>query len=344
MAPVGTEKFGRPQLQTILDRQNQSNANKYITLQLLRASALLQLMTWDSSAVANGRQKTLTYNYTRREVARVGQLRDFNTDYAPAYSGGESPQTAVLRPIGDAFEIDRVFGDADPDYVDEQVSAMAPAVTSRLADMIINGDNTANAREITGLSKMLTGTAQVKTGLNLTLDGTTTQIGLRRNVARISAEVRRLVALGLKPVILGNADVIAALELGGDVLGFSARTQDAFGSFSLPTIAGAPLLDVGMTTIFGTPAAATPTIYPVESAEIIPTVGGTTTDLYIVGMSSINGLTGVTLDGSNGTSPVNYRTNATDAGVVRRYEVEVVAGVALLDERAAVKFDDVVIA
>ncbi|MFC6591682.1 major capsid protein [Deinococcus lacus] len=343
MTKIGNEIFGRPSLEQVVERQKRSSTTRFITRTLLRASPLLQLMPFVDDVQASSRQRRISYGYTRRNVARVGQLRDYNTDYAPKFAGGETDHTAILRPIGDSFELDRVFGDADPEYVEQQVGAMAPAVASKLADLIINGDSASNALEIDGLSKMLTGTSQVKTGLTLSLGdgGTAAQLAFRKNVAQISSAVRTMTSMGLRPVVLGNADIIASLELGGDVLGYGDRTTDYFGVAQVSTIGRAALIDVGMTTVHGTTAPETPNEVPVESVEIIPTVDGVT-DLYVVGFSSVNGVTGLTLNG-NGTSPVNYATNPKDAGAIRRYEVELVAGVAVLDERAVIKFEDVVI-
>lgn len=350
MTKLGNEIFGRPSLDSILERQRRNNVTRYVAQTLLRASPLLQLMPFIDEVVANTRQRRIQYGYTRKTVARVGQLRDYNTDYAPKMSGGETDHTAILRPIGDAFEVDRVFGDADPAYVEEQVTAMAPAVASRLADLVINGDSTASALEPDGLSKILTGTGQIKTGLTLSAGdgGTAAQLAMRKNIAQVSAEVRKLRSMGLNPVILGNADIISSIELMGDVLGYGQRTPDYFGVAQVSTISGAPLIDIGMTTVHGTAVTTGGvTSYPVESREIIPTVTGATgtppvTDLYVVGFGSTNGVTGLTLGGT-GTSPVSYNTNPKDAGVLRRHEVELVAGIAVLDERAAVKFDDVVL-
>lgn len=129
MPPTSREIFSRPQLDTILEHQNATAVTRYVTQQILRASPLLQLMPFDDTVQANARARTLTYSYKRRRVARVAQLREFNTDYKPAYAQGEDEAMSYLRPIGDAFEIDRVFGDADPTFVDEQIQAMAPAIT-----------------------------------------------------------------------------------------------------------------------------------------------------------------------------------------------------------------------
>lgn len=347
MPPTAREQFGRPSLQTILDRQNASATIRYVAQQILRASPLLQLMPFDDSTVANARQRSVTYSYKRRRVARVAQLREFNTDYKPGFSKGEEDAMSYLRPIGDAFEIDRVFGDADPEYVDEQIQAMAPAITSKFCDLGINGDRGTSTLEFDGLNAItedIGGTAVVS-GLSLAAGdgGTAASLALRQNLAKLNAAIRAMRSLNLTPVVLANADTITALELAADVYGQRREVGSFYDAApAVTTISGAALVDVGVTNVLNAADVATPPAdgYRVEAAEIIPTVAGVT-DLYVVGMSRVNGLTGVTLNGQAGTTPVRYSTNPTDAGALRRYELEIVAGIALLDERAAVKFSDV---
>jgi hypothetical protein len=338
------QKFGRPQLQDMLDRQAASNITKFVAQRLLRASTLLQLLPFDDTAQVNPRTRMITYPYKRSNVQRVAQLRDYNTDYKPAFSGGETEHIEHLRPIGDAFEIDRVFGDADPTFEEEQVDAMAPAIAAKVADLAINGDRDANPLEPNGLSKILEAAGRVETGLTLAAGdwGTAAQLAARRNLTRITAEIRRIRGLGLNPVVLVNADAMTQLETLAAMFNAARQTDDAFGITTLTTIDGAPIVDVGVTNAFNAADVTTPPAdgYRVENPDIIPTVTGVT-DIYVVGMSRLNGFTGVTVNGKTGTAPVRYATQRTDAGVLRRTELEVVCGFALLDERAAIKFSDV---
>lgn len=341
MAPkIGNEIFGRPQLLDIQNRVN-SNAAFVVAETILRASPLLQYMAFTTT-------RDMTFVYKRRQLARVGQLRALNADYAPKFAGGETQHVANLAILGDAYEWDRVLGAIDPAQVEAQVGAMAPGVGNRYADLLVNGNRTANNLEFNGVSTIAeeVGGAQVQTGLNLTLDGSTTQVEFRRNLARVTAAVRTMTALGLRPMVLGNLSVAGALDLAGDLLGYTGRTPDAFGNGQITTIAGAPLIDVGMANVYGAPVvdAQGRQVYPVEQREVIPTVTdetGTVTDLYVIGVGAANGVTALTLDGFDGRAPVNFQTARTDAGAVRRAEIEAVVGVAALDERAIVKFSDV---
>lgn len=325
---------GRPAIDVILERQNASARARFIAQEIQRASPLMQILEFDDSTVPNARARRITFPYTRRNTARVAQLRNWYTDYAPQFIRGETNAEAVLRPIGDAFEIDRVFGDADPDYVQENITGMAPGIASLFADLAINGDNAADGREFNGLSKILDGTPQEINGSGMNFAMGQTDGNLREYVGAIRRQIMAMRALGLQPVVLGNADLSHRLAMAGEQLGYVTTGPDQFGVNQIVSIAGAPIVDAGMTnTLSGT---------NVVGSEIIPTTAGGLTDLYILGVSRQNGFTGLTLAGGQGRpEPIQYRTASTDSGVLRRFEAEIVGGVALLDERAAVVYRDI---
>lgn len=336
MAPIGNEIFGRP---TLLDIQArvQSNTATYVATTILRASALLQLLTWDTT-------RDLTKVYKRQQLARVGQLRALNTDYAPKFAGGETQVTTNLAILGDAYEWDRVLGAVNPAEIDAQIEAMAPGIGNRYSDLLVNGSRTANALEFDGLSTIAEaiGGANVQTGLDLTLGDTGNNLTFRRNYARLVKAARQMVALNLRPVIIGNSDVQSAIDLSAEIVGANS-ISDYFGTRQVTTVAGAALIDAGMANVYGTPTTVNGRqVYPVEQREVIPsdTTTGVVTDIYVIGVG-LSGVTGVTLDGFDARSPVRFQTARTDAGAVRRAEAEIVAGVAVVDERAVVKFSDV---
>lgn len=333
-----TETFGRPALLDVQERSN-NKANLLVAKALLRAAPLLQRMPVITSA-------GLSLPYTRRNVTRVGQVRQINRDYAVKFAGESTDHTAHLAIMGDAFEIDRVLGAVDAAFVDEQVRAMAPAVQTRFLDEMINGDRAANDATFDGLNKIATDAGRVQSGLNLTVADTGNNLSLRRNMQRIITEVQRMRASGLDPIVIANTDALAALSIGGGIFNTTDIAADAFGVSNITTLSGAPLFDAGMSNSYGTPTTDSlgRTVYPIETSPIIPTVGGTTTDLYVVGLSRINGVAMVTLDGFGGRDPVQFVTPTNAPGVQRRYEVEAPLGIAALDDSAVTLFADVVIA
>ncbi|WP_019008975.1 hypothetical protein [Deinococcus aquatilis] len=332
---LGNEIFGRPALLDIQGRV-QSNTSTYVATAILRASALLQLLTFDTT-------RDLTKVYKRQQLARVGQLRGLNTDYAPKFAGGETQITTNLAILGDAYEWDRVLGAVDPAQIDAQIEAMAPGIGNRYSDLLVNGSRTANGLEFDGLSVLAEaiGGNSVVTGLDLTISDTGNNLVFRRNYAKLTKAIRQMVALGLKPVVIGNTDVQNAIDLAGELV--AANTiSDYFNRQQVTTIAGAAMIDSGMANIYGTPTTVNGRqVYPVEQREVIPsdTTSGVVTDIYVVGIG-VGGVTGLTLDGFDARSPVRFSTARTDAGAVRRAEMEIVAGAAVVDERAVVKFSD----
>lgn len=335
---LGNEIFGRPILLDIQARVNDP-ANEMVAETILRSSALLQLLSWDTT-------REMTKTYERRRVARVGQLRALNTDYAPKFAGGTTELTTKLAIMGDSYEWDRVIGAISPAAVDEQVNAMAPGVGNRYSDLLINGKRSANALEFDGLSTIAEdiGGEAIVTGLDLTVSDSGNNLKFRQNYAKLTKAIRRMVALGLRPVVIGNTDVQNAVDVAGDILPASRTVADYFDSQTITTLAnGAALLDSGMANVYGTPTTDDQgrQVYPVEQREVIPsdTSAGVVTDIYVIGLGA-NGVVGLTLDGFDARSPVNFQTARTDAGAIRRAEVEIVAGVAVKDERAVVKFSD----
>lgn len=339
---------GRPTIDRILERANAPQGARFIAQRLQRVSPLLQLLEFDNSVIPNGRSGRIVFPYSRGTVARVAQLRAYYSDYVPQHTTGRQDVTAILRPMGDAFEIDRVFARADAEYVEEQIDGMAPGINNLFCDLSVNGDPAQNALEFEGLSSILEGTAQEMSGTGMNFSATVAataegENGLRENVGAIRREVVRMRGLGLTPIILSNEQAMHRLSMVGERLGFLTRTPDMFGTNEIDRIAGAYMIDAGEVQRVTGPAAAGTGIVPTVTAEVIPVVGGLT-DIYIVGISRTNGFCGVTLDSAGGTDPIRYETARTDAGVLRRFEAEFVGGVALLDERAAVVFRDVRVA
>jgi hypothetical protein len=342
---------GRPTLDVILQRANASNGARFITRRIQRVSTLLQILEFDNSTIPNGRSGRLVFNYERGEVARVAQLRAYYTDYQAQFANlVKTPASAILRPMGDAFEIDRVLGRADSDYVQEQIDGMAPGISNLFTDLMINGDDASNPLEFAGLSKILTGTAQEidGTGMDFSANAPVAAGGdpfkaQREMLGSMRREVSKIRGLGLTPVWIANDDARFRIEMLGEQMGFASRTPDMFGENQISTLSGTPIVDSGLVNRKTGPADVSTGLYPTATAEVIPTVGGKT-DIYLVGISRVNGFCGVTIDSRGGTDPVYYKTANDDAGVLRRFEAELVAGVALLDERAATVFRGVKVA
>lgn len=338
MPQVGNEIFGRPVLADIQARVGSETGN-YLMREILRASRIMQALTWEPS-------NTLTPTHKRSFVTRVGQLRAINTDYAPKFSAAFEEITTRMSIFGDAFEWDRVIGAVDANMVAAQLAAMAPGINNRFSDMLINGANSSNALEFDGLSKVAEDNGREITGLDLTVQDTGNNLAFRRNIGKLTSAVDELRSLGLSPAIIANKDAQTAFSIAGGIFGDAQFTADAFNAGSIRVIQGAPVLDSGLALSYGTPTtdAQGRQNYPVETAEVIPSdaTTGMVTDIYVVGIG-IEGVTGVTLDGFDARTPVRFETARTDAGAIRRAEIEFVAGIAVKNVNALYKFSDAVV-
>lgn len=335
---------GRPTLAEVLARQSASASARYVATQLARVSPLFQILEFIDDVIPNGRSGRIVYPYRRRTARRVGQLRQYYTDYVARQAIGEVDASSTLRPLGDAFETDRVFRMIEDDWVEEQIGLMVPAIRNTFSDLAINGDPGSNALEFEGLSSLLAGTSQEidGTGMDFSAGSTATDRQMREFVAAIRRETARLRGMGLEPVILGNDEALFRIAMVGELLGFRNDTPDAFGQNTITRLNNAAMIDVGQVTRV-TGAANGAGVLPTETVDIIPTVGGLT-DVYVVGISRVNGFCGVTIDGRAGVEPIRFETARNDAGVLRRFEMEFVGSVALLDETAASVFRDVRVA
>lgn len=328
---------GRPTLDEVLARQQASARGRFIASRLLRASTLLQLLEFVDDVIPSGNSGRIVYPYRRKNVARVAQLRAYYTDYVPRYTTGEEDAFSILRPMGDAFETDRVFRRVEADWIQEQIDGMAPAIRNLFTDMMINGNPGANALEFEGLSELLAGTSQEidGTGMDFSAGSALTDRQNREMIGSIRREINTLRALGLTPVLIGNGDLLHRIGMTAEHMGFRSTVPDQFGINQIEQINGAYMVDSGLVNRITGPADPVTRVVPTEQAEVIPTEGGVT-DLYLVGISRTNGFAGVTLDGSAGVEPIQYETARNDSGVLRRFEAEFVGGVALLDKKAAV--------
>lgn len=127
---------------------------------LRRYSWLFDQIVFDDTVSPGTNGATLTYGYTRLTQAAPAGFRAFNTEYVPGQAK-RVRHTADLKPLGGAFNIDRVLADLGNATTNEltfqmqQLTATAPV---RFATEMINGDTAVDANGFDGLSKALVGT------------------------------------------------------------------------------------------------------------------------------------------------------------------------------------------
>lgn len=322
----------RPTLDVITARSGQ--AKRAMVRRYQQLSLFMQLLPFDNSVVPSlsGGGRSLVYAYERDKSMRGAEFRDWYQDYTPDYQETE-PVVTSLRPLGGAFEIDRVFVRADgsvspntpglQSFVNENVDALARATVGLFANTALNGSKASNPLAFDGLSTILDGTTSEFSGAALNVGEGADKAAYIRATTAMKRFVNRIRAQGLDPVILCNEDAALRLEVAGVELGYQDRKPSAFGQ-DITQFAGAPIIDLGARV--GTKG---------ESAAdyVIPTTDTGLTDIYIVGLG-LNGFHGVTLEGDSG---VVYYSNLGDTkpGVTKRVECEMVGTVALKNTQAA---------
>ena len=324
----------QPTLQQIASSYASAGA-RYVGNLLITANVLLELMVFDNTLSANPTQ-ILTYNYGRQKNMREAEFRAWYEDYTPGFAETE-PVSTQLKPLGGAFEVDRVFFDADTgrpvagvdSFVEMNIQDLARAARQTLNDTIINGDTAANNKEFDGLSKILMGSTSEVSGTGLDFSASKTDSEYLESLSGVKKYINRVKAAGLVPVILTNEDAALRLETVGTKLGFVQKRPSSFGD-DITQFGGAAIVDLGdVGSTDGT------------GGPVIPTETGLT-DIYVVGFG-LQGFHGVTLSGS---SALRYYSNLgdTNPGVVKRVEAELVATVALKNTKAAYAIRDVRIA
>ena len=306
---------------------------------LRRYSWLLDHMTFDDSVNPGTGGGTLTYGYTQLTSAAPADFRAINSEYVPGQAV-RTRQTVDLKPVGGAFNVDRVLanlGQATTNEVTMQMQQLMTSIRVRFQQEVILGDVSVNANGFNGLSKQLTGTSTEKTAGYIAGSGdwkaatVTTQALAQSRLDELDDWLSLVVpshtgsgdqgAPGALPpgikAILGNTKSIARLKalirwaaLSQNVRDDMGRNVDMYGDWYL--------IDIGDRHD--------------GSAPIIP-ISSTTTDLYAVSFG-IDALHGVSVSGS----PL-VRSMLPDfsvAGAVKTGEVEMgPVAVCLKNTRAA---------
>lgn len=140
---------------------------------LRRNSWLLNNMVWDDTVTPGTGGGSLIYGYTRLLTPSTAQFREFNKEYGVSEAKRES-KSVNLRPLGGAFNVDRVLANLGPAATNEIMFQMAQKLTSvrtRFQQEMILGDTAVDAAGFDGLDKALVGQSTEYLPLN---EGVTT--------------------------------------------------------------------------------------------------------------------------------------------------------------------------
>lgn len=291
---------------------------------------LLDNLTFADVVSPTGGGATLTYAYTRLITPPTAAFRAVNSEYTPA-EVKKQRYTADLKVFGGAYEIDRIIAGMGgiADEVALQSSQKVKAASRLFNDTVINGDSSANANAFDGLDVALKGSAtEWNTGSGSAVIDLSTAAKIEENAPAFMLMLnKKLRTLDGRPsALMGNSDMIAALEYMAKYLGRYQETKDDFGRYT-STYNGIPLIDLGE---------------KMDSND--PVVKNDTTNgssLYVVRF----GMDGFHAVSMAGQPPIKtWLPDFSTAGAVKKGEVEMVAAVALKSTKAAGVFRKIKVA
>ncbi|GMA31596.1 major capsid protein [Litorihabitans aurantiacus] len=142
--------------------QAQQNATDDLDLSVIdefRTNDILDLVTFDDVVNPAGGGGTLTYGYRRLAELGTAAFRAINAEYAPT-EVSTTRHSVDLKPLGGAFQVDRVLSRMGPGATGEvalQMGQKIRATQAEFGNAVINGDSSADEDSFDGLSKALAG-------------------------------------------------------------------------------------------------------------------------------------------------------------------------------------------
>ena len=280
-----------------------------------RSSMLLDLLVFDNSIAPGTGGSTLTYGYLQLKTPSTAARRTVNSEYVAGEAKKEK-KTADCAIMGGKFQLDRVIiGTAGAaDELAFQANQKIKATANLFHYLAINGTKASN--DFDGLSALLTGTENEFTS---TID-ISTAAKIDSNGQALLDEIDALVASldGKATALLMNRDTLTKIRGIARRAGYYERTTNAFGN-TVETFNGIPMINLEQYYNGST------------SVDVIPTTSGKT-DIYAVRIG-LDGFLGFSPEGNKLIN--SYMPDLTLPGAVKDGEVELIAGVALKNTRAA---------
>ena len=280
-----------------------------------RSSMLLDLLVFDNSIAPGTGGSTLTYGYLQLKTPSTAARRTVNSEYVAGEAKKEK-KTADCAIMGGKFQLDRVIiGTAGAaDELAFQANQKIKATANLFHYLAINGTKASN--DFDGLSTLLTGTENEFTS---TID-ISTAAKIDSNGQALLDEIDALVASldGKATALLMNRDMLTKIRGIARRAGYYERTTNAFGN-TVETFNGIPMINLEQ--YYNGSA----------SVDVIPTTSGKT-DIYAVRIG-LDGFLGFSPEGNKLIN--SYMPDLTLPGAVKDGEVELIAGVALKNTRAA---------
>lgn len=211
-----------------------------------KSSYILDNITFHDAVSAGGQGATLTYGYNRVVTQALAGFRAINSEYTPGEATKER-HTVDLKPLGGAFEIDRVLAAvARGGEVSFQMAQKIKAARSTFHDAAINGDTGADANAFDGLDVALAGSttefgAADNTYIDLSSSALTTT-NADEFIDLLDAAIEQMD--GRPTFIGGNGALISKIKSIGRRKGYYERTKNDFGNL-VETYGDTALVNLG---------------------------------------------------------------------------------------------------
>jgi hypothetical protein len=230
--------------------QAKLNATDDIDVQVIdefrKESAILDAITFDDVVNPAGGGGTLTYGYTRLLTQPTADFRAINTEYTPA-EVTKQRVSVDLKPLGGAFQIDRVLARVGPAAANEVVLQMQQkikATRTRFQDEVINGDTAVDSDGFDGLDKALAGSTTEMNAATVTdWTGVTSQDDSPHEALDLLDLFLSLLD-GPPSMILANKFALAKIRSIARRAGYYSRDRNEFGR-PVETYGGIALVDPG---------------------------------------------------------------------------------------------------
>ena len=300
-----------------------------------RSSFLLDALTFDDAISPGTGGSTLTYGYVQELTPSTAGVRTINREYTANEAKRTEKNTKAII-MGGAFEVDRVI-QATSGAINElnyQLNDKIKATASEFHNLVVNGSSVSDdagykGGTFDGLRKLLSGTSNE---LNTTVDVST---GDKRTSAGhdFLDELDALIAsiLGGADMLLMNKKMLGVVRSIARRAGYHESKRDELGRV-VETYNGIPMVDLG-------------TYYDATTGKEVDVLANDTTS-DSTSDSTTGSIIAVHFDlakGLHGISPVGgadglihtYLPDLNAPGAVKKGEVELVAGMALKNSKAA---------
>ena len=219
-----------------------SDIDRQVIDEFRKSSFIMDNLPFDQAVNPAGGGSTLVYGYTRQTTQRSAAFRTINQEYTPT-EVEKAQYTVNLRPLGGAFEIDRVLtGIGAISEVGFQMSQVIKASKAYFSDQVINGDVGVTTNGFDGLSVALADSSTERAGPVIDMTGVTTQAAAIAVIRTINEWLGLLD--GPPSALLMNTYAKSWMNAAAQLSGQLRATTDSFGEI-IDQFRNIPMIDVG---------------------------------------------------------------------------------------------------